>query len=104
MSHSAMRKTATNAFDDRKYIFTPLVEADKQFAIMMRDSFTGKDCIWSGGYLEGNMTAAIDRNNIKGYITKQKAQKDIANIFLNGQNARIVTMQEAEIFIGTQYA
>lgn len=101
--HSAMRKKV-DMHDNGKVMFSTLGSANREFAIMCKNPYTGKDCVYSGRYLESNILAATSRNDVKGYITKHRAQKDIHNIFLPGQNARVVTMEEAEIFLGSCYA
>jgi|AGFS01.1.fsa_nt_gi hypothetical protein len=98
--HSAMRKTIDTSPVGHT-MYSTLGSSDRNFAIMVKNPWTGKDCIYSGYYLEGNHLPASGRNDIKRYITRHRAEKDIATIFLNGQNARVVTMEEAEIFLGS---
>lgn len=100
--HSAMRKTVS-VHTDKSIMDCTLGHSDRQYAIMVKNPFTGKDCIYSGRYLESNLLAATRRSEVKGYITRHRAERDIATIFFNGQNARVVTMEEAEIFLGTCY-
>ncbi|EBU7866095.1 hypothetical protein DLB11_24525 [Salmonella enterica subsp. enterica serovar Kentucky] len=100
--HSAMRKTV-NLYADKNIMDCTLGHTDNQYAIMVKNPFTGEDCIYSGQYLESNLLPATKRSEMKGYITRHRAERDIATIFLPGQNARVVTMEEAEIFLGSRF-
>ena len=100
--HSMNRKTI-EIYKDHSFMNCSVGSTDNQYAIMVKNPLTGNDCIFTGRWQESNLIPATNRSHIKGYITKQRAEREIANIFMHGQNARVVTMEQAEIYIGSTY-